>query len=471
MTTLEPSIGATAQKTTAGAPTRRLRGIWRTSPGRMLRLIFLWGDLVAVVAAVVLSGVGRPWGITTAALMICGNATAKLYRHRLSLSWGRDTPRGLAAAAAVLGLVTSAAVLLGERGPQTRGIVRCVAIAVLLLGTFRLIVSLLAAWARRRGIRERILVAGTGPIGLALVQAMQEHPQFGLEPVGFVDRTPTIPGVELPLPVVGSDLAEAVRESQVRTVVLAFSGTVRDSQVVDAAITAHQAGAAIYAVPRMFEMYHDGVDVERLRSYPLVRLTPLPTERPSWLVKRAIDILVAGTALLLVAPFMALIAAAVLLESGRPVLFRQCRIGRLGATFDVLKFRSMRPADEGESQTKWNIAGDPRVGKVGRILRRTSLDELPQLWNIVRGDMSLVGPRPERPTFVEEFTVAHLRYWARHRVPAGLTGLAQINGLRGDTSIAERARYDNYYIANWSLWLDLQIVVLTIRELFRRGMH
>ena len=441
------------------------------SPGRTVGLIFLWGDLVAVVAAGILSGVRPVWGAAAGVMLIVANATAKLYRRRLNLSWGRDTPRGLAAAAAALGLLVTAAVLIDAAPGTLRPLVRCVALAVLLLGGLRIIVLLLALWARRRGVRERILVAGTGPIGLALVKAMQEHPQFGLEPVGFIDRTPPPQGSGLTLPVVGSDIAEAVRASDVRTVVLAFSGVVRDSQVIDAAICAHQAGATLYAVPRMFEMYHDGVDVERLRSYPLVRLTPLPTARPSWLVKRVIDVVVAVVALVLLSPFLALLAAAVLLESGRPVLFRQARIGRNSSTFDVLKFRSMRPVDEGESQNRWSIAGDPRVGPVGRVLRRTSLDELPQLWNIVRGDMSLVGPRPERPTFVSEFSLAHDRYWARHRVPAGLTGLAQVNGLRGDTCIAERVRYDNYYIANWSLWLDLQIVVLTVRELFRRGAH
>jgi lipopolysaccharide/colanic/teichoic acid biosynthesis glycosyltransferase len=114
----------------------------------------------------------------------------------------------------------------------------------------------------------------------------------------------------------------------------------------------------------------------------------------------------------------------------------------------------------------WNIAADPRVSRIGHMLRRTSIDELPQLWNIVRGQMSLVGPRPERPTFVERFEQEHERYWARHRVPVGLTGLAQVNGLRGDTSISDRARFDNYYIANWSLWLDAKVLLLTLREVF-----
>jgi lipopolysaccharide/colanic/teichoic acid biosynthesis glycosyltransferase len=132
--------------------------------------------------------------------------------------------------------------------------------------------------------------------------------------------------------------------------------------------------------------------------------------------------------------------------------------------------RSLRPADDEESATNWSVAGDLRLGPVGRFLRRTSIDELPQLWNILRGDMTLVGPRPERPHFVDKFSAEYDRYAHRHRVQAGLTGLAQVSGLRGNTSIADRARYDNYYIEHWSLWLDIKILIRTCAEiLFARG--
>jgi lipopolysaccharide/colanic/teichoic acid biosynthesis glycosyltransferase len=187
-------------------------------------------------------------------------------------------------------------------------------------------------------------------------------------------------------------------------------------------------------------------------------------------VKRCFDVLMAGTALVLVSPLLAACALAVRLEGGPGVIFRQPRVGRDGVVFDCLKLRSMRPADPNEAATSWSIASDNRVGPVGRILRRTSLDELPQLWNIVRGDMTLVGPRPERPYFVSRFSKQFHRYDHRHRVQAGLTGLAQVSGLRGDTSIADRARFDNYYIENWSLWLDVKILLRTVGEvLFARG--
>ena len=129
----------------------------------------------------------------------------------------------------------------------------------------------------------------------------------------------------------------------------------------------------------------------------------------------------------------------------------------------------MHPVDETESATTWSVADDPRVGPVGRFIRRTSLDELPQLWNVLRGDMTIVGPRPERPYFAEKFTAEHPLYGNRHRVPAGLTGLAQVSGLRGDTPIADRARFDNYYIENWSLWLDIKVLLRTVAEVFRAG--
>ena len=173
-------------------------------------------------------------------------------------------------------------------------------------------------------------------------------------------------------------------------------------------------------------------------------------------------------ALVLLSPLLAVLAIMNRLVDGPGIIFRQNRVGIDGIEFEVLKFRSLRPATETESATNWNIKHDDRVSWFGRFLRRSSLDELPQLWNIVRGDMSLVGPRPERPHFVEEFSDQYSRYSARHRVPCGLTGWAQIHGLRGDTSIRERVRYDNYYIQNWSMWLDIKIILRTLTA-FMKG--
>ena len=259
------------------------------------------------------------------------------------------------------------------------------------------------------------------------------------------------------------DLAAMINAHQIDTVVVSFALT-REAQLLDTIITAHSLGCTLLIVPRLFEVHQDGPDVERIGGYPVVRLRPDPTSRPTWWIKRTLDIAFAAIALLLLSPVLAVCALAILAESGRPVLFHQTRVGLDGVSFRIHKLRTLKPESEYESQTRWNIANDRRLGTVGRVLRRTSLDEVPQLWNILRGEMSFVGPRPERPGFVKAFSIEHARYWARHRVPAGLTGLAQVNGLRGDTSIAERARFNNYYIANWSVWLDIKVLALTVRE-------
>ncbi len=180
--------------------------------------------------------------------------------------------------------------------------------------------------------------------------------------------------------------------------------------------------------------------------------------------KRGVDILGALIGLLLTLPVLLVIAAAVRLEGGPGVIFRQQRVGQHGRVFTLYKLRSLKPvADEGD--VRWNIDNDSRLGRVGKFIRRTSLDELPQLANVLVGDMSLVGPRPERPFFVDQFSEEIPGYAQRHRVPVGLTGLAVVKGLRGDTSIPERARVDNEYADNWSFWLDIKIMLRTVSYL------
>jgi lipopolysaccharide/colanic/teichoic acid biosynthesis glycosyltransferase len=182
--------------------------------------------------------------------------------------------------------------------------------------------------------------------------------------------------------------------------------------------------------------------------------------------KRAIDVIAALVGLVLVAPVLLVLAVAVRIEGGPGVLFRQLRVGQHGRLFTLYKLRSLRPS-AGEGDVRWNIDQDTRLGPVGRFIRRTSLDELPQLWNVLVGDMSLVGPRPERPYFVDRFSKTVPGYAARHRVPVGLTGLAVVRGLRGDTSIPERAQADNDYADRWSLGLDALIILKTFRVLLR----
>jgi exopolysaccharide biosynthesis polyprenyl glycosylphosphotransferase len=220
-------------------------------------------------------------------------------------------------------------------------------------------------------------------------------------------------------------------------------------------------------VPRLRDFHTPGGVPDHIGAIPVARARRAALAGPKWWVKRSCDLVLAAVALVVLSPVLLLCAIASRIEGGPGVFFRQQRIGRYGKPFQLVKFRSMRPTDEHESGTNWSVAGDRRIGPVGRFMRRTSLDELPQLWNILRGDMTFVGPRPERPFFVDQFSTDNPDYAMRHRVPVGLTGLAQVSGLRGDTPIADRARFDNYYIENWSLWLDVKVVLRTVAEVFR----
>jgi exopolysaccharide biosynthesis polyprenyl glycosylphosphotransferase len=188
--------------------------------------------------------------------------------------------------------------------------------------------------------------------------------------------------------------------------------------------------------------------------------------------KRAFDVVVASGMLLAFSPLLALAALVVWASSGRPIFYRQERMGLDGRVFRMLKFRTMRRDAEKETGPVWTSPDDPRRTRLGSLLRRTSVDELPQLWNVVRGDMSLVGPRPERPVFIERFRREIPGYMLRHKVRAGLTGWAQVHGWRGDTSLHERVEHDIYYIQNWSLALDLRILLMTLwRGWFHRNAY
>lgn len=426
--------------------------------------------LASDVAAILLESVVIRPGLVSAAIfgvmLLVSRALVRQYRPRMYMSVLDDVPRALGSTLAAVGLtLVVMSVVSGGPLPERELLLRSACFLAFAL-VLQALTFAVARRERRSGrVGRRTLIVGAGHVGSTVSEALLEHPELGLSPVGYADPEVTSDHGHSALPVLTTDMSRLPRtivEHEIDTTILAFNG-VGDAHV-DTVITVHQTGCSILLVPSMFELHHDGPDVERVRGVPLLRLRPDPTLRPSWWVKRAIDVSLGGIFLLLASIPMAVVAGLILLDSGRPVFFWQDRVGLDGNTFRLCKFRSLRPSSEHESQTTWNIADDPRVSKVGRFLRRTSIDEIPQLWNIVRGQMSLVGPRPERPAFVQKFSQEHERYWARHRVPVGLTGLAQVNGLRGDTSIRERARYDNYYIANWSLWLDLKIVLMTARE-------
>ncbi len=431
-------------------------------------VLLVAADVIAWLLAVLVTGTGLAGTLFTGIALSGSRTAGRVHRRRLWLSWLEALPRSAATAGIAFAVVTAAALATGWAGPEITEAQRLVLVFALLSEAVRPWIFALGRWGRRRLRRcDRTIVVGSSESGGDLVRAMLQYPEFGLKPVGFVPAGQDTESADIPTDLVEADLAEAISRLGAGTVVLAHSGE-NDGSNVDAVVTAHRLGCATLALPRLSALVPDGPGIDRLRDYPLVWLAGTPTRRPSWWIKRAVETAAAAVALAALCPLVAVCLLAVLMESGRPVIFRQVRVGMRGQTFVLYKIRSVRPDAADDSPIRWSVAGDSRVGPIGRVLRRTSLDELPQLWNVVRGDMALVGPRPERPVFVDKFSAVHDLYWARHRVPTGLTGLAQVHGLRGDTSIADRARYDNYYIANWSLWLDVKIIILTVGELLCR---
>jgi len=305
-----------------------------------------------------------------------------------------------------------------------------------------------------------------------------------MRPVGFLDKEPLrvepLPGSEpFPtLPVLGAsyDLEQVVVDHEIEHVLVAFS-TAPSHVVLDMVRRCWALGVSVMLVPRLYEVEGNRTRTEHLGALPLVTLSPSDPRGWQFAVKYAFDRVFAAVGLLIVAPILAVVALAILISSGRPILFRQRRVGRDGHVFEMLKFRTMdtvlgRVADLDEwalvaagEMPPSELADNDRRTRLGALLRKLSIDELPQLWNVLRGDMSIVGPRPEQVQYVELFEEAIYRYPERHRVKSGLTGWSQVNGLRGETSLADRIEWDNFYIENWSPWLDLKILVKTIPAL------
>jgi Undecaprenyl-phosphate glucose phosphotransferase len=319
---------------------------------------------------------------------------------------------------------------------------------------------------RRRGFNlRRILVVGAGPLAESVIERIHAHPEAGIDLVGVVANG-AIGGSVEGAPVVGStgDLKRILRERRVDQVIIALS---RHESELFEKVVAELADEMVNVkiVPDLLHGYGLRSSVESLDGIPVIGLHETPLTGWPALAKRSFDLAAASAALVVLSPLLVGIALAIRLTSGSPVLYRQKRMGHDGHVFDMLKFRSMR-IDAEAAGPGWTTARDPRRTRVGRWLRKRNLDELPQLINVIRGDMSLVGPRPERPTYIDAFRREVPGYMLRHKVRAGMTGWAQVHGWRGDTSIHERVEHDLYYIQQWSFWLDLRILFMT---LFRRS--
>jgi exopolysaccharide biosynthesis polyprenyl glycosylphosphotransferase len=350
--------------------------------------------------------------------------------------------------------------------------------SVVYLGAARMMLLTIRRQAMRiEALATPTLIVGAGMVGDHLVRRLTAEPRYGLRPVGFVDSDP-LPRSgrrDAPfIPVLGGldDLDDALETTGARHLILAFSAE-PDQSLVHKVRQCQDRGVEVSLVPRLYESINERATLDHVGGLPLVSLRPTNPNGWQFAVKHAIDRSFAFVAMVVLAPLMLGISAAIKLTSPGPVLFRQRRVGRDGRAFDLLKFRTMREDmhdatfDLPDDLAPGGVEGHDRRTALGRFLRETSLDELPQFINVLGGEMSLIGPRPERPEFVERFSAEVERYEDRHRVKSGITGWAQVNGLRGQTSIADRVEWDNYYIQNWSLSLDLRIVALTIAEVFR----
>ncbi len=338
----------------------------------------------------------------------------------------------------------------------------------LIAGRGLLYATVRAARRRDHGLAATVII-GAGPTAEAIARILEQRREYGLDPIGFIDSLDP-DDEDLPLPLLGrpAELVDVMARTNARNIVVAY-GAARESDMIGILRTAHELPYDVFALPRFFELGRaaDGRPADDLWGFPLVRVRRPALTSLTWQMKRVFDVVVASVLTLLLAPVMAVVAAAVKLTSPGPILFRQTRMSRKGRVFDMLKFRTMYDTDDPDAS--WGTPED-RITRIGRILRPTCLDELPQLINVLRGEMSLVGPRPELPKYVERFADEVRGYSERHRVSAGLTGWAQVNDLMGDdASMEDRTRFDNGYIESWSLWQDVVILFRTLPALFRRA--
>lgn len=437
------------------APDRRSTPPWRASA------LIATGDTAALVLAVVITGAWNLAGAVYAVGALAVLALSGEYRRRITLSALNETPR-LAGRLAAPMLLAGPLALATSVGTSVLWVPLA---AVVILVLYRILTYAVIRRGRRRGQAvTNTVVLGAGNVGTEVVEILQAHPEFGLAPLGFLDQ---VDDTDLPVPLLGdiAELETVLKTIDVQALVVAF-GPTREADLVSVMRMAIQYNIEVYVVPRFFDVgvAPEGPDTDDVWGIPLYRVRRAALRSGAWGVKRATDVVVSGLALAFLSPVLAVLALAVRFTSSGPVLFRQTRIGQHGQEFELLKFRTLKVA--ASSDTEWAPPEDSATS-VGSLLRRTSLDELPQFWNVLRGDMSLVGARPERPHFVNEFDGEISGYGDRHRLPVGMTGWAQVHGLRGDTSIEERVRFDNQYIEHWSPWRDAVILARTGVEVLR----
>jgi len=339
-------------------------------------------------------------------------------------------------------------------------------LTIVLAGTGRFAHSRVQRTLQARGLGgSRVLIVGTGEVGQMILQKIRYLPGLGYEVMGFVDDggQEAVMGV----PVLGwvADLPSLIDELSIDEVIIALPEASHE-EILTIISLCERGKVTIKVYPDVFQIMAAQVTIGDLGGLPLLTVRDVALRGWRLTLKRAVDLMGSAIGLVVLSPLMVLVAALIKLESPGPVFYAQVRMGLDAKPFWVIKFRSMRADAEAETGPVWTTKDDPRRTRLGAFIRRFSIDEWPQFINVLLGEMSLVGPRPERPVFVEQFKRSIPRYMDRHREKAGITGWAQVNGLRGDTSIAERTKYDLWYIENWSLLLDFKIILKTIFNAF-----
>jgi exopolysaccharide biosynthesis polyprenyl glycosylphosphotransferase len=455
-------------------PARRTRGFGSWARGALLLdgLMLLTAALISELTA---GGAGVPqtqpvWLLAYAALTVGLLARRGLYDWRLRLSMLDNLKRVVTAVGlASMTLLTLRILLPGEVDDLAGQTLRLLAFSAVYLAAGRVAFDWTQLMARRHGELARpTLIVGAGRVGALTATRLLDNPELGLKPVGFVDKEP-LDESRLPVPVLGAswDLERLIEQHGIEHVVVTFS-TAPNEVLLREVERCEELGVQVSLVPRLFERVTERVNVEHIGGLPLLSTRRTNPKGWQFALKYIVDRIVAAALLVLISPLLLALALGTLISVGRPIFFRQPRAGRDGREFEMLKFRSMRAASEPlvvpdlpPDTAPGGVEGDDRRTRFGTLLRRTSLDELPQLLNVLRGEMSLIGPRPERPDFARLFGESIYRYDQRLRVKAGITGWAQVHGLRGKTSLRDRVEWDNFYIENWSLWLDVKILLMT----------
>jgi exopolysaccharide biosynthesis polyprenyl glycosylphosphotransferase len=472
---------------------RRARGAERILAGRGWTITSVTADTVMLVLAVIAALIGANaahvhavapelvWAFPP--LVVGLLAIRGLYRQKITMQYLDEVGHVVGACSVAAMVIIALVAFTGGVTGQAELLARVWAFAMVYVGGSRYVLGMTQRRARQeRIVSQRTLIVGAGRIGAQVEHRLDEQPELGLEPIGYIDAFPPsddhVQGRRAPVLGGPDDLESIAERTGAQHVVLAFlSSRGSDAQLVPIVRRCDELGLEVSLVPRLFESINVRAEIEHIGGMPLFRLRAVRPKGWQFGIKHALDRVVAAALILLLTPLLAISIVAVKLSSRGPVFFRQRRVGRDGRPFDLLKFRSMRmPGDTRGDKVAALLPDDTALGgvegadrrtAVGRLMRRLSIDELPQLLNVLRGEMSIVGPRPERPEFVELFERRVQGYEDRHRVKSGITGWAQVHGLRGKTSLSDRIEWDNYYIENWSLKLDLKILIMTISAVFR----